>query len=293
MRENELHAQLRALAAVPPGFRGIGDDCCTWTPGGETCLSIDTIVAGVHFAHDAKPQCVGRKAAAAALSDLAAMAARPIGAAVALSRPQGYDDLVLMQGIHAELERHGCLLLGGDTTTSDQLVITVTVWGEASGSRLLTRSGGMLGDILAVTGMLGGSLRDGRHLHPQPRFAAANWLAGRTEVHALMDLSDGLASDAPRLAAASQLGCVLLPSEVPVHPSVNQRGDAAKQACCDGEDYELLLAVDARAWPTLQVEWPFEDLPLSRVGWLVDEQGCWVEDHRRALVPCEWSGYEH
>lgn len=292
MREDELIARLRQDLPAPPGTRGVGDDCCSWTPGGLTCLSVDSVVEGVHFPAGTPVEAVGRKAAAAALSDLAAMAARPVGAVVSLSRPVGCDDLALILAVRDELARHGCPLLGGDTTGGPCLVVSVTTWGEAAGSRLLYRDGGQVGDILAVTGRLGGSLASGRHLRPEPRFEAAAWLATQAGVHALMDLSDGLASDAPRLAAASGCGCVLLPYEVPVHPDVQGR-EASQAACCDGEDYELLLAVEPADWPAFQVAWPFDELPLSRVGWLVDEPGCWIENHAGRLAPCHWRGFEH
>ncbi|MDA3963529.1 MAG: thiamine-phosphate kinase [Planctomycetota bacterium] len=292
MREFDLIEALRDELPVPAGARGVGDDCCLWQPGGTTCLSTDTVVAGTHFAPDADPAAIGRKAAAAAISDLAAMAARPVGATVALTRPADYDDLALMRGCHLELARHACPLLGGDTTRGPVVTVTVTVWGEAAGERLVLREGGCLGDILVVTGALGGSLRNGRHMRPEPRLAEAAWLATRPEIHAMMDLSDGLAADAPRLARASGYGCVLLPADAPVHDDVPPMSDTARAACCDGEDYELLFAVDARQWPSLQIDWPFA-VPINRIGWLIDQAGCWVEDTRGCLQAFDWDGFQH
>ena len=158
MRESDLIRSLRARITDPPGALGIGDDCCVWTPGGPTCLSVDAIVEGRHFQSDTDPVLVGRKAAAAALSDLAAMGATPRGAAVAISCPARWNPLAVMDGLTAELERHACPLLGGDTTAADQLVVSVTVWGEAANGRLLRRGDGQAGDLLVVTGPLGGSL---------------------------------------------------------------------------------------------------------------------------------------
>lgn len=292
MRENDLIRQLRERVADPAGVTGIGDDCCVWTPGGTTCLSVDAIVEGVHFRADDSPALVGRKAAGAALSDLAAMGARPVGAAVALSCPARWDAAAVMGGLIDELARHGCPLLGGDTTGAEQLTVSVTVWGERVASRFLLRSGAQAGDLLVVTGPLGGSLASGRHLRPEPRFAEGQWMAGQPYVRALMDLSDGLASDAPRLAEASGCGCLLLPNEVPVHPDVPTMSDTARAACCDGEDFELLAAVDAAHWPNLQLAWPFER-PLSRVGWLLDEPGTFIEDRNGRLAPLPWRGFEH
>ncbi|MBA2482088.1 MAG: thiamine-phosphate kinase [Planctomycetes bacterium] len=292
MKENDLIRNLRARVTDPSGVTGIGDDCCVWTPGGPTCLSVDAIVEGRHFRSEDEPALVGRKAAGAALSDLAAMGARPVGAVVALSCPARWNGEAVMAGLIAELERHGCPLLGGDTTASDQLVVSVTVWGERASARFLVRSGAGPGDLLIVTGPLGGSLASGRHLRPEPRFAEGQWLADQPYAHAMMDLSDGLAADAPKLAQASGCGCLLLPQDVPVHPDVAQMSDGAKAACCDGEDYELLVAVSAEHWPNLQLAWPFPR-PLSRVGWLLDQPGAFIEDRQGRVVPMTWTGFEH
>lgn len=291
-------ALIRALQEAhppPAGMLGIGDDCCVWQPKGPVCLSTDAIVEGRHFTAETPPRLVGRKAAAAALSDLAAMGALPTGAVAALCCPGRWDAAAVMAGLGEELARHGCPLLGGDTTAAEQLVVTVTVWGEgdpAAGGRLVRRSGGRPGDLLVVTGPLGGSLRSGRHLTPEPRLAEGRWLARQSTVHAMMDLSDGLASDAPKLAEASGCGVLLLPAQVPVHPDVPPLSDSARAACCDGEDYELLVAIEPGWWPTLQLAWPFPST-LAVVGWLLAEPGAWMEDRQQQRVPLAWRGYEH
>ena len=292
MRESELIAALKAASQAPTGTRGIGDDCCEWTPGGRTCLSVDAIVEGVHFLPTTAPELVGRKAAAAAISDLAAAGAKPVGAVVALSCPAHWDGLRVMRGLQAELERLGCPLLGGDTTGAQQLVISVTVWGEAHpGKRLLHRSGGQVGDLLVVTGPLGGSFASGRHLTPEPRLAEGAWFAASPYIHACMDLSDGLAADGPKLAESAGLGCLLLPNQVPVHPDVTAM-DSVRAACSDGEDYELLVAVAPEHWPHVQLAWPFAST-LAVVGWLTPETEHTMEDAHGRRVPLTLRGYEH
>ncbi len=297
MRENDLIRKLRERLRDPEGVLGIGDDCCVWTPHGRTCLSTDTIVEGRHFRADDAPAFIGRKAAGAAISDLAAMGAKPVGCTVALTCPSHWDGIAVMEGLITECERHACPVLGGDTTGGNELVITVTVWGEAAATahgpgRLVTRSGAGPGDLLVVTGPLGGSLASGRHLRPEPRLAEGQWLAGSPYVHAMMDLSDGLAADAPKLAAASGCGCLLLPNQVPVHEDVPPMVDQAKAACCDGEDFELLAAVAAEHWPSLQLAWPFARR-LTTVGWLIDQPGTFCENAQGRVVPLAWSGFEH
>jgi len=292
MDEGGLIRQLRGRLTDPPGVLGIGDDCCVWTPGGPTCLSVDTVVEGKHFLASDDPAAVGRKAAGAALSDLAAMGAKPVGAAVALSCPAHWPAMTVMEGLIRELERHGCPLLGGDTTASSELTISVTVWGERVAARFLTRAGGRTGDLLVVTGPLGGSFASQRHLRPEPRLLEGQWLAGQPYVHAMMDISDGLAADVRSLATASGCGFLLLPGEVPVHDDVPAMSDTARAACCDGEDFELLLAVDAEHWPNLQLAWPFPQ-PLSRIGWLLQEADALMEDRNGHVVPFVWKGFVH
>jgi thiamine-monophosphate kinase len=183
-------------------------------------------------------------------------------------------------------------LFGGDTTGGDQLVVSVTVWGEPAGERLLRRSQAEVGDLLVVTGRLGGSFASGRHLCPTPRLAEGAWLGSRDFVHGLMDLSDGLAADAPKLAEASSCGCLLLPGDLPLHADVDLDGDPFGQALCDGEDYELLMAVAAEHWPALQMAWPF-DCELTRVGWLLAEPGSFIENQIGRIVPSPYEGFVH
>ena len=294
MREDELIAAVRAQLDDPAGVTGIGDDCAIFSHDGELCVSVDGIVEGRHFAASDAPEAVGRKAAAAALSDLAAMGARPVGALVSLHCPERWDAQVIMTSLRTELQRHDCALLGGDTTAADALVISVTVWGKpAEGGRLLRRSGAAVGDLLVVTGWLGGSLASGRHLRPEPRLLEGLWLAGFDAVSAMMDVSDGLATDGPRLAAANACGSLLLPRSAPIHEDVPQRGDIVRAAMCDGEDYELLFTLRPDAWPELAVQWPFDNLPLTIVGMLCEEPGSWVEDDYGRVMLSPYAGFEH
>lgn len=296
MDENELLARIAArehrVAAPCP----IGDDCCWWEPTGTTCLSVDSIVAGRHFTAADPPAAIGRKAAGAALSDLAAMGARPVGAVLALHVAPGWDAAELVEACRAELERHACPLLGGDTTAAGELTLSVSVWGEVvSGGRLLRRDGGRPGDLLVVSGRLGGAQTSGRHLAPAPRLALGAWLACQPGVHALMDLSDGLATDAPRLAAASGCCCLIDAARLPIHPDVPSGPPAARQraACCDGEDFELLAAVDPQAWPLLQRNHGATDPPLQLVGELCHGSGNRLRRSDATLEPLSWNGFSH
>lgn len=294
MDENQLIQHLGQQAQANPDQVGIGDDCCIWTGLGDECLSVDSVVEGVHFDPETPPEAVGRKAVGAALSDLAAMGAIPTGAAVALHLPSRWSAQAVMAGVQAELQRHQVPLLGGDTCRANELVVSVTVWGAAvAGGRLIRRGGAGPGDLLLVTGRLGGSLRSGRHLRPEPRLREGQWLACRGYVHAMMDLSDGLAADLPRLCAASGCGAVILADRVPVHDDVPAFSDELQAACCDGEDFELLIAIEAAAWPQIKTTWPFDTL-LAEVGWcLPGSDGLLLEGGDGRTMPIPWSGYEH
>ena len=294
MDESKLIDEVRRIVSDDPaGQVGIGDDACIWNPGGATCLSVDGMVEGKHFTSNTAPQDVGRKAAAAALSDIAAMGAMPVGATVSLHAPEHWDSLAVMRGLVDELQRHGCHCFGGDTTAAEQLVVSVTVWGETvEGGRLLRRNGASAGDLLIVTGALGGSFASGRHLRPEPRLAEGQWLAKQDAVTAMMDISDGLAADAPKLAAASGCGNLLLPGQIPIHSDLAQVPHAIEQALGDGEDFELLFAVEPAAWPTLNLAWPF-DTAIHSVGWLLQQPGSFIEDPFGRMAPSPFSGFEH
>ena len=294
MDESRLINEVRRLITEDPiGQLGVGDDACVWKPGGETCLSVDGMVEEKHFTSNTHPEEVGRKAAAAALSDIAAMGARPVGATVSLHTPSHWNGLAVMKGLLNELQRHNCHCYGGDTTGADQLVISVTVWGETvSGGRLVRRSEGQAGDILAVTGFLGGSFTSGRHLRPEPRFAEGQWLAQREGVNAMMDISDGLAADAPKLASASKCGNCLALHKIPIHDDLNNVANASERALVDGEDFELLCAIHPAHWDALHQAWPF-DIPLHHVGELTAEAGNFIQDRDGNRTVSPYTGFEH
>lgn len=244
----------RLLHCAPPPTEGLllgpGDDCAIVARDAEwdTLLKVDALVEGVHFAPLTDPALIGRKALARAVSDVAAMGGLPEHALITLmvhrSRP-----VELLTGIYSGLAslaaEFGISLAGGETTAlpQDGLAIAVTLTGKVEHGRALLRSGGQAGDILCVSGALGGSFESGRHLSFTPRVALARRLAtGPLRPHAMMDLSDGLAVDLPRLAHASGCDFELDPAALPCHP-----GCTPQQALSDGEDYELLLALPPHA----------------------------------------------
>lgn len=266
----------RLLRGFPPGdlVVGPGDDCAVAAGSGGMVrlLKTDALVERVHFSPDASPAKVGWKAAARVISDFAAMGGRPAYLMITVALPSDREVSwveKLYGGFRRCLETHGGVLAGGETTSvpdGSAVVISVSGEGEAPKRACVTRSGGRTGDVLAVTGRLGGSI-GGRHLSFHPRLAEGEALAGGG-ASAMMDLSDGLAKDLPRMAKASGCGFELVAECVPRH-----RGCSVEAALGDGEDYELLVAVPPKKWTALVQGWPDDFAPLTAVGRLVAEGG--------------------
>jgi thiamine-monophosphate kinase len=294
---------------------GPGDDCAV-VAGNGIAISSDMSVEDVHFRRDwLSARETGWRAAAAALSDLAAMAARPIGVLAALAvRIEDADTYAvhLMQGVRAAAESVGGVLLGGDLTRSEgPTVVDVTVVGECPSPVL--RSGARPGDEVWVTGELGGSaawvagllrgelpgsLARERFAAPVPRVREALWLAARGIPTAMIDLSDGLAGDVAHVAAASGVAVVLEPELVPVHEaartaSVTEAGVLAI-ALAGGEDYELCFCARPGATEPHVAEFVREHgVPLTRVGRVEEGSGVWrgTADGQRA--PLALRGFQH
>lgn len=225
---------------------GPGDDAAVLADG--TVIGLDTIVEGVHFDSGSPLELVARKALGACLSDLCAMGAEAHAVFVSAQLTPGCDGKALARAL-AEWCRHfGVVLAGGDTvaTPPGSLALSVTAVGRCSGPPWL-RSGGQPGDLLVVTGPLGGS-RVGRHLRVQPRQDVVALVREiGLDVHACLDLSDGLGTDLPRLCEASGSGALVVAENLPIHPDVAPGRDGVAAALGDGEDFELLLALPAGA----------------------------------------------
>jgi thiamine-monophosphate kinase len=232
LSEDDLVA---AIAAVAGGGGagvtvGIGDDAAVLAGG--IVASTDILVDGVHFdrrRHSDRD--IGHRAAAASLSDMAAMGAEPLCLLAALGLP---EELADVRELAAGMHEHGVPLAGGDLSRSEQLLVSVTAIGRAG--RPVLRSGGRPGDVLVVTGVLGGQAAGGYRSRVTPRLAEGRALAAVAT--AMLDLSDGIATDVGRLAAASGTGAVVELERLPRAP-----GATVEQAAAGGEDYELLAAV--------------------------------------------------
>ncbi len=261
----------RLVSLIPPDpmvLVGPGDDCAVVTDemDARLLLKTDVIVEGVHFLREAGPESIGRKALARAISDIAAMAGKPQHALVTLVMPGDLEvDFVekLFAGLVQIGMEHGVSVVGGETSRGPLLMLSIALTGSCLEEPVL-RSGGQPGDRLWVTETLGGSIR-GHHLDFTPRVKEAEWLASGFRPTAMMDLSDGLAADLPRLAAASGCGWRIDPETLPCSDGCN-----AEQAWADGEDYELLFAADPATEEDLKAAWShrFPDVRLTAIGWL-------------------------
>jgi thiamine-monophosphate kinase len=244
---------------------GVGDDCAVLRGEGRNHFLIfktDAVVEGVHFKPSEKPELIGRKALARALSDLAAMGAVPLAAVITIGVPKN-ESVARLQKIYRGLERlarkHRVNLVGGETTRAHGLFLNIALLGECRGYRPVLRSTAQPGDLIFVTGKLGAT-QARRHLTFEPRLAEGHWLARHKIATALMDLSDGLAADLPRLARASGISYQVDAKALPL-----ARGATVEQACNDGEDYELLFTVGPAHAESLKKKWPFAT-PVRCIG---------------------------
>lgn len=257
-REDDFHAFIRSHAAAmgPHVLQGPGDDLAVIEFHGHRLLmGVDQVVEGVHFLNGTPPEAIGRKAVTRNVSDVAAMAARPVAALASCTLPMDVTPEFarrLLDSVRRTALQFNAPLVGGDTTLHrgpGPLSLSVTILAEPlSPTRApVLRSTGKADDRLFVTGLLGGSFRpdgSGRHLDFEPRLDEAEALATSlgASLHAMMDLSDGLAQDAARLAEASGLQAVIDAAALPCTPGCGWR-----EAMGDGEDYELLFAVGGTA----------------------------------------------
>jgi thiamine-monophosphate kinase len=294
----------RGTAATERVALGIGDDCAAlrFTPGAKVLVTTDMLMEGRHFLIDDTPlPSIGRKCLGVNLSDIAAMAGRPVAAVVAVALPRGRA-VEIGTGLHAGIEamarEFDVALVGGDTNAWDgPLVVSVTVLGEATGAGAVRRSGAKVGDAIFVSGPLGGSLM-GRHLDPRPRIREALLLHEAVELHAMIDLSDGLASDLGHILEESGgLGAVLDSAAIPIHPDGREmsRRDGIsplEHALSDGEDFELCFTLDRIDGDRLLGS-PPTGVNLHRIGAIDAGDGLRLRHEDGRVTPCLVRGFDH
>jgi len=292
---------LRRRTPVDPRVLiGPGDDTAAlrWPAGTLLLATTDMLLEGSCFKlAEAGPRRVGRKAMAVNLSDIAAMAGRPVAALVSAGLPrQGGRALAeeLYLGLREMADAFHTAIVGGDTNSWEgPLVLSVTVLGEATARGPVRRSGAQPGDWLLVTGPLGGSIR-GKHLDFTPRIHEALRLHELADLHAMIDISDGLAADLNHICQESHCGAVLHAAAIPIDPAaytLQETQSALEHALGDGEDFELILALRPdEALRLLQTQ-PVPGIRLYHIGECV-EKGLWLESggEEQQLEP---AGYVH
>ncbi len=295
----------RHLPEHPRFLLGPGDDAAVLRWSGEDCVvTSDMLHDGTDFVSGQSDwRLVGRKALAVNLSDLAAMAARPVAAVVSLLLPrQGGLQIAksLYEGLLALADQFDLPIAGGDTNSWDgPVVISVTAIGKTTEHGFWRRRGAVAGDQILVTGSFGGSIL-GRQFEFTPRVHEALELATRYRIHAATDVSDGLSLDLAHVCQASGCGAELHLDQIPISadahrlaalPTTPQQA-ALDHALGDGEDFELILAVPAEQAKRLLDDQPLE-VALTYIGHFIDQPGLWAVDRsgqRRPLIP---RGYRH
>lgn len=291
---------------------GIGDDAAAWKPSRShlSVITCDALIEDIHFTRAAFSfEEIGYRALASNLSDIAAMGAQPILATVALGIGPGISTnelLDLYRGIDSLARTSKTAIAGGDIVRTQKLMLTIAVVGEVRASNMKRRSGARNKDILAVTGPLGASRAglDGdhseeahrKHRTPPPRLLEGRWLGASQSVHAMMDLSDGLAMDVPRMARASGLAAII--EQVPVAQAARamagSRGNDPQHYVLEaGEDFELLVAVAPRAFTHLSQRFQKRfGRPLLQIGRVHEGSGVTVRKGD-LLEPLQETGWDH
>jgi thiamine-monophosphate kinase len=315
--ENSLIARIERTfgkASLGKSMRlSLGDDAALWSPtrGMETVLTCDWFLEGTHFLrgkHSA--DAVGWKCLARAVSDIAAMGGELRCFLLSLALP---DELTgkwlegFLRGLRRCSQALDCALAGGDTTRRDKVLISITVIGELRRGRAVLRSGASPGDAIYVSGTLGeadAGLRELRrmrgmakatnaalrkHLYPHPRLELGAWLAEQRMATAMMDLSDGLSTDLPRLCAASGVGAIIQINSLPV-TALARTSTARKLALHGGDDYELLFTVakkNARKFPR-----DFQSLRLTSIGEITRDKRILLETQPGKMLPLRSGGWD-
>lgn len=297
MGEFDYIAWLRQQTAPAPGVQiGPGDDCAVLEASANRpwLVTTDMLLEGRHFVlAEHGPRRIGRKAMAVNLSDIAAMGGKPIAAVVSVGLPVGAAESVgkeLYRGMREAADAFDTAIAGGDTNTwTGGLVVSVTLMGEPGPQGPILRRGAKPGDWLFVTGPLGGSIL-GKHLDFTPRIRAGLRLQQHAALHAMIDISDGLAADVFHICEESRCGAVLCAERIPISGAARQIAAGRtplEHALHDGEDFELAFAVEPGAGARLLEGQPIPGITLAHIGVCVEEAALFLEEAgvRRRIEP--------
>jgi len=300
--EDEIIAWFESQSKLPAAEFpiGIGDDMAEiqWGEGTSVFVTTDMLLDGVHFElGKATLKQAGYKAMAVSLSDCAAMATVPVAAVVSVALPKGFGEEQLKQlhaGITSAGDKFGCKLVGGDITSwrgEQPFAISVAMLSKAEGNKAVRRSGAKVGDVICVTGSLGGS-RFGRHLEFEPRVKEATRLAQMVEVNSMIDISDGLSSDLNRICRASKTGAIINAEQIPISDEANKSEDPLGSALNDGEDFELLFMLSEKECEKLLKQWEGPVL-ITQIGRITDSRKVEIKTADGQVSDLKPEGYDH
>lgn len=286
---------------------GAGDDCAvldSGQPGRYLLFKTDAVVEGIHFDADADPVRVGHKALARCLSDIAAMAGKPIAALVTIALPKKFDAAFIQriyEGMGEVARKFGVAIVGGETTTNpERILISIALLGDVASEKCILRSGAKAGDGLFVTGELGGSIAE-KHLHFEPRIKEAHWLVENFSIHSMIDLSDGLAGDLRHILTASKVGAEIRAASIPISRAAKLQSKMKPNgktpliaALSDGEDFELLFTVASKDAVALLDGWnkQFPETRLTCIGKITATPGLKIRDEQ-GVRELNIHGYAH
>ncbi len=303
-------------------IKGIGDDCAVFKKNGKDCwlISTDLLVEKSHFNLDwQSPFLLGRKSIAVNLSDIAAMGATPRFVLLSIELPRYISDIWLTEfrsGVKNILEEFDCLLIGGDTTSGNQLTISVSIIGFASTELIVYRSGAIAGHDIYVSGQLGDSaaglelLQKGlkknadcqqvilSHLDPQPQIRAGRALAESHAVSAMQDISDGLSTDISHICKESRVGAIIEEKYLPYTSTFTelcQKYQLNKRSLIlhGGEDYQLVFTADKSNRTAIKNISRIIDQPFYRVGFITEKPGVYLLTEEKRQIDIQFKGFEH
>ncbi len=297
MKEREFISWIRSQTQldarrVPVGP---GDDCAVVAFGDQRVIvTTDQVLDGVHFKlHEHGPRAAGRKAMARNLSDIAAMAATATAAVATVALPPDFGETAakeLYAGLREIGDKFNCPVVGGDVGAWDApLAITVTIMGSIGETEPILRSGARVGDAICVTGSLGGAWKGDKHLTFTPRIAEAQQLAKGYNLNAMIDISDGLATDLAHICKASGLAAEITAADIPV---LNDAADGLQAALTDGEDYELLFTLPLTDAARLIEAQPL-GVKVSLIGKCVEGEGIVLIHPNGRRQDIADAGWEH